>query len=46
MGYALNVELTKLQFQPRKNKLTLKLKIGDEEITESGELFSEATFIS
>lgn len=31
---------------PRKSKLTLKLKIGDEEISEPGELFSEATFIS
>ena len=26
--------------------LTLKLKIGDEEITETGTVFSEATFIS
>ena len=27
-------------------KVTLKLKIGDEEITEEGQLFMEATFIS
>lgn len=27
-------------------KTTLKLKIGDEEISEDGQLFSEATFIS
>ena len=32
------------QFLP-KDQLSLKLKIGDEEITEQGELFSEATFI-
>ncbi|KAH8889727.1 oxidative stress survival, Svf1-like protein [Thozetella sp. PMI_491] len=32
------------QFLPNK-KLSLKLKVGDEEITEEGELFSEATFI-
>jgi len=31
---------------PRKTKLTLKIKIGDEEITEAGEVFAEATFIS
>ncbi|KAK0391189.1 hypothetical protein NLU13_0690 [Sarocladium strictum] len=30
------------QYSP---KVTLKLKIGDEEITEEGQLFSEATFI-
>lgn len=34
-----------MQYAPR-NKLTLKLKIGDEEISEQGELFSEATFIT
>ncbi|KAK3390572.1 oxidative stress survival, Svf1-like protein [Podospora didyma] len=34
------------QYFPHKNKLTLKLKIGDEEIKEEGHLFSEATFIS
>jgi hypothetical protein len=28
------------------NKLTLKVKIGDKEITEDGDVFSEATFIS
>ncbi|KAI0915042.1 survival factor 1 [Ustulina deusta] len=33
------------QFAPHK-PVTLKLKIGDEEITEEGRLFSEATFIS
>lgn len=31
---------------PRKNKVTLKLKVGDEETVEEGTLFSEATFIS
>ncbi|TDZ14493.1 Survival factor 1 [Colletotrichum orbiculare MAFF 240422] len=34
------------QFCPTKNKLTLKLKIGDQEISEEGLCFSEATFIS
>ncbi|KAH9904088.1 oxidative stress survival, Svf1-like protein [Xylariomycetidae sp. FL2044] len=34
------------QYSPHKTPVTLKLKIGDEEITEQGELFSEATFIS
>lgn len=34
-----------LQYNPPE-KLTLKLKIGDEEISEEGEVFSEATFIS
>ncbi|KAK1759321.1 oxidative stress survival, Svf1-like protein [Echria macrotheca] len=34
------------QYAPHAKKLSLKLKIGDEEITEEGELFSEATFIS
>ena len=34
-----------IQYRPR-NKLTLKMKIGDEEIAEQGELFSEATFIT
>ncbi|KAI0447078.1 survival factor 1 [Xylaria telfairii] len=33
------------QFAPQK-PMTLKLKIGDEEITEEGRMFSEATFIS
>lgn len=33
------------QYKPR-HTLTLKLKIGDEEILEEGQLFSEATFIS
>lgn len=31
---------------PRSHKVTLKLKIGDEEVVEEGILFSEATFIS
>jgi hypothetical protein len=31
-----------MQYSP---KVTLKLKIGDQEITEEGQLFSEATFI-
>lgn len=34
------------QYSPHTKKLSLKLKIGDEEVTEEGELFSEATFIS
>ncbi|KAG7145223.1 Survival factor 1 like protein [Verticillium longisporum] len=34
------------QYSPQEKKLTLKLKIGDEEISEEGQLFSEATFIS
>ncbi|ROT40643.1 oxidative stress survival, Svf1-like protein [Sodiomyces alkalinus F11] len=34
------------QYMPCQKKLTLKLKIGDEEISENGDLFSEATFIS
>lgn len=33
------------QFAPQK-PVTLKLRIGDEEITEEGRMFSEATFIS
>ncbi|EAW13049.1 survival factor 1 family protein [Aspergillus clavatus NRRL 1] len=33
------------QFSPQE-KLSLKLKVGDEEITEEGFMFSEATFIS
>ena len=37
--------LTKLQYIS-KDELTLKLKIGDEEISEKGQLFSEATFIA
>lgn len=31
---------------PYQKKLSLKLKIGDEEIVEEGDLYSEATFIS
>jgi len=34
------------QFSPRDHPLSLKLKIGDENITEEGSLFTEATFIS
>ncbi|KAK1777442.1 oxidative stress survival, Svf1-like protein [Copromyces sp. CBS 386.78] len=34
------------QYAPQKKKLTLKLKIGEEEISEEGYLFAEATFIS
>ncbi|CAJ2513508.1 Uu.00g016270.m01.CDS01 [Anthostomella pinea] len=34
------------QFSPRSKPVTLRLKIGDQEITEEGRLFSEATFIS
>ncbi|KAK3324130.1 oxidative stress survival, Svf1-like protein [Cercophora scortea] len=34
------------QYAPHPHKLSLKMKIGDEEITEEGFLFSEATFIS
>ncbi|KAH6635703.1 oxidative stress survival, Svf1-like protein [Chaetomium sp. MPI-SDFR-AT-0129] len=34
------------QYAPQKSKISLKLKIGDEEVTEEGFLFSEATFIS
>ncbi|KAG9240061.1 oxidative stress survival, Svf1-like protein [Calycina marina] len=34
------------QYSPEEHPITLKLKIGDEEITEEGLLFSEATFIS
>ncbi|KAK3988522.1 oxidative stress survival, Svf1-like protein [Cladorrhinum sp. PSN332] len=34
------------QYAPQKQKLSLKLKIGDQEISEEGYLFSEATFIS
>ncbi|KAI1268883.1 survival factor 1 [Xylariaceae sp. FL1019] len=34
------------QYSPYKIPVTLKLKIGDEEITEEGHLFSEATFIT
>lgn len=37
--------LTMTQYSPQE-KLTLKLKIGDNEITEEGTMFSEATFIS
>lgn len=31
---------------PRKNKVTLRIKIGDTEVVEEGVLLSEATFIS
>ncbi|KAL2258426.1 hypothetical protein VTK26DRAFT_8277 [Humicola hyalothermophila] len=34
------------QYSPQKTKLSLKLRIGDQEITEEGFVFSEATFIS
>jgi hypothetical protein len=34
------------QYSPRKQKASLKLTIGDQEIVEEGELFSEATFIT
>lgn len=34
------------QYSPRKQKVSLILTIGDQEIVEEGELFSEATFIS
>ncbi|KAL2015493.1 hypothetical protein VTK56DRAFT_5365 [Thermocarpiscus australiensis] len=34
------------QYSPQKTKLSLKLKIGDQEVTEEGFVFSEATFIS
>ncbi|RYP46948.1 hypothetical protein DL768_006931 [Monosporascus sp. mg162] len=34
------------QYSPRKATVTLKLKIGDQEISEEGRLFTEATFIS
>jgi hypothetical protein len=34
------------QYCPRGEKLSLKLKIGDEEILEEGNLYTEATFIS
>ncbi|KAI0484684.1 oxidative stress survival, Svf1-like protein [Xylariaceae sp. FL0804] len=34
------------QYYPTKTPVTLKMKIGDQEITEQGKLFSEATFIS
>ncbi|KAI5868414.1 oxidative stress survival, Svf1-like protein [Durotheca rogersii] len=34
------------QFAPHGTPVVLKLKIGDEEISEEGRLFSEATFIS
>jgi hypothetical protein len=37
--------LTSLQYSPQ-DKLSLKVKIGDTEVTEEGTLFSEATFIS
>jgi hypothetical protein len=38
--------LTRPQYSPQKTKLSLKLKIGDEEVTEEGFVFAEATFIS
>lgn len=34
------------QFSPHATPISLKLKIGDEEVVETGRLFSEATFIS
>ncbi|KAK4454360.1 survival factor 1 [Podospora aff. communis PSN243] len=34
------------QYSPHSKKLSLKLKIGDQEVIEEGELLSEATFIS
>lgn len=34
------------QYMPLKKKMALKLKIGDHEIVEEGEVFAEATFIS
>ena len=35
------------QYAPQKEKLSLKLKIGEhDEIVEQGEVFSEATFIT
>ncbi|KAL2754355.1 hypothetical protein ACRALDRAFT_1076105 [Sodiomyces alcalophilus JCM 7366] len=34
------------QYMPHEKKLTLKLKIGDEEILEEGDLYTEATFIT
>jgi hypothetical protein len=34
------------QYSPQKTKMSLKLKIGDQEITEEGSVFAEATFIS
>ncbi|KAK1771321.1 oxidative stress survival, Svf1-like protein [Phialemonium atrogriseum] len=34
------------QYMPQKSKLSLKLKIGGDEITEEGESYSEATFIT
>mgnify|MGYP006868020200 CR=1 FL=1 len=37
--------LTLAQYSPQE-KLSLKLKLGDEEITEEGTMFSESTFIS
>lgn len=38
---------TAKQYMPRKASPTLKLKIGDEpEITETGAMFCEATFIT
>lgn len=42
-GYC--VKLTIRQYSPQQ-KLSLKLKVGDEEFTEEGSMFSEATFIS
>jgi len=34
------------QYSPSVNPMSLKLKIGDQEVVEEGRLFSEATFIS
>jgi hypothetical protein len=35
-----------VQYLPRKTKPVLKLRIGDEEISEEGIMFSEAVFIT
>jgi hypothetical protein len=41
------IRLTLLQYAPQKQKLSLKLKIGEhDDIIEEGETFSEATFIT
>ncbi|KAK4097390.1 oxidative stress survival, Svf1-like protein [Parathielavia hyrcaniae] len=34
------------QYSPQKTKMSLKLKIGDQEVVEEGVVFAEATFIS
>jgi hypothetical protein len=43
---AYNTANTHFQYSPQKTKMSLKLKIGDQEVTEEGFVFSEATFIS